>query len=80
MTQKKLVIKRATITTKYLDFNKIKPIVAKTGLNSENLDNIKSGKFQIKNLKLDFDENFKLKQDLAVGGDLKKVNIKISKN
>ncbi len=80
LTQKKLVIKRATITTKYLDFNKIKPIVAKTGLNSENLDNIKSGKFQIKNLKLDFDENFKLKQDFAVGGDLKKVNIKISKN
>ena len=57
---------------------KIKPILIKTGLKEENFKNIKSARFQIKDLKLEFDENFKLKQDFSIAGDINTANIKIS--
>ena len=63
LTQKKVVIKKVILSTKYLDFNKIKSLLKKTDLKEENFKNIKSARFQIKDLKLEFDENFKLKQD-----------------
>ena len=66
------------LSTKYLDFDKIKPILIKTGLKEENFKNIKRARFQIKDLKLEFDENFKLKKDFNVGGDINTANIKIS--
>ncbi len=78
LTQKKLVIKKAMLSTKYLDFNKIKPLFKKTDFKEENFKNIKSARFQIKDLKLEFDENFKLKQDFSIAGDIKTANIKIS--
>ena len=78
LTQKKVVIKKAILSTKYLDFNKIKPILIKTGLKEENFKNIKSARFQIKDLKLEFDENFKLKKNFNVAGDINTANIKIS--
>ena len=78
LTQKKIVIKKAILSTKYLNFNKVKPILIKTGLKEENFKNIKSARFQIKDLKLEFDENFKLKKDFNVIGDINTANIKIS--
>ncbi len=78
LTQKKLVIKKAMLSTKYLDFHKIKPILIKTGLKEENFKNIKRARFKIKDLKLEFDENFKLKKNFNVAGDINTANIKIS--
>ena len=78
LTQKKLVIKKVILSTKYLDFNKIKPLLNKTDFKGENFKNIKSARFQIKDLKLEFDENFKLKQDFSIAGDINTANIKIS--
>ena len=78
LTQKKLVIKQVILSTKYLDFNKIKPLLNKTDFKGENFKNIKSARFQIKDLKLEFDENFKLKQDFSIAGNINTANIKIS--
>ena len=78
LTQKKVVIKKVILSTQYLDFNKIKPLLRKTDLKEENFKNIKRARFQIKDLKLEFDENFKLKQNFSVGGDINTANIKIS--
>ena len=78
LTQKKLVIKKVLLSTMYLDFNKIKPIIKKAGFKEENFKNIKTARFQIKDLNLQFDENFKLKKELSVGGNIKDANIKIS--
>ena len=78
LTKKKIVIKKVSLSTKYLDFNKVKPLLTKFKLNNNSVKNISSAKFQIKDLNLEFDENFKLKQDLIVKGDIKSANIKIS--
>ena len=78
LNQKKIIIKEVIVSTKYLDFKNIKPILIKTGLKENNFKNIKKARFQIKDLKLEFDENFKLKKDLNVKGDIKTANIKIS--
>ena len=78
LIQKKIIIKQVIVSTKYLDFKNIKPILIKTGLKENNFKNIKKARFQIKDLKLEFDENFKLKKDLNVKGDIKTANIKIS--
>ena len=78
LTQKKLVINKVIVSTKYLDFNAIKPLLSKIGLKEDNFVNIKNAKFRIKDLKLEFDKNFKLKRDFNVGGDINTANIKIS--
>ena len=78
LTQKKVIVKKVILSTQYLDFNKIKPLLSKADLKEENFKNIKRARFQIKDLKLEFDENFKLKQDFSVGGDINTANIKIS--
>ena len=78
LTKKKLVIKKVIVSTKYIDFNNIKPLLSKTRLKEENFANIKKAIFQIKDLKLEFDENFKLKKDFKVVGDINTANIKIS--
>ena len=78
LTQKKIGIKKIVLSTEYLDFNKIKPILRKTNLKEENLSNIKNARFKIKDLKLEFDENSKLKKDFTIGGDINTANIRIS--
>jgi len=78
LTLEKVGVKKIILSTEYLDFNKIKPLLSKTDLKEENFKNIKSARFQIKDLKLEFDENFKLKHDFSVGGDINTANIKIS--
>ena len=78
LTQKKIIFKQVIVSTKYLDFKNIKPILIKTGLKENNFKNIKKARFRIKDLKLEFDENFKLKKDFNVKGDIKTANIKIS--
>ena len=78
LTQKKIVIKQIILSTKYLDFKNIKPILTKTGLKEDNIKYIKKARFQIKDLKLEFDENFNLKKDFNVKGDINTANIKIS--
>ena len=78
LNQKKIIIKEVIVSTKYLDFKNIKPILIKTGLKENNFKNIKKARFQIIDLKLEFDENFKLKKDFNVKGDINTANIKIS--
>jgi len=78
LTQKKLVIKKIILATKYIDFNKIKSLLNKTDLKEENFKNVKSARLQIKDLKLEFDENFKLKDNYSVSGDINTADIKIS--
>ena len=78
LTQKKIIFKQVIVSTKYLDFKNIKPILIKTGLKENNFKNIKKARFQIIDLKLEFDENFKLKKDFNVKGDINTANIKIS--
>ena len=68
----------SSLLRKYLEFNKIKPLLKIANFNLDNLKSIKKGKFQIKNLELEFDENFKLKTDFTVKGDINQTNIKIS--
>ena len=77
--EKKIAVKRISLTTEYLDFDKIKPLISKTQLKEESLKNIKSARFQIKNLELEFNENFKLKENFNISGIINTANIKISK-
>jgi len=77
--EKKLVVKRISLATEYLDFDKIKPLISKTQLKEESLKNIKSARFQIKNLELEFNENFELKENFNISGIINTANIKISK-
>ena len=78
LTKKKIVINDIILSTKYLDFNKTKPLFKKVKINKQNLKLIKNGKFKIKNLNLKFDENFNIKDNYKINGDLKSFNIKIS--
>tara|TARA_A100001011_G_scaffold371572_1_gene429074 strand:+ start:9645 stop:11477 length:1833 start_codon:yes stop_codon:yes gene_type:complete len=78
LIKKKIVIKKVILSTKYLEFNKIKYLPDKIGINRENLKNIKSARFQIKDLILEFNEDFKLKQNLSVGGDINSAVIKLT--
>ena len=78
LTKKKIVINDIILSTKYLDFNKTKPLFKKVNINKQNLKLIKNGKFKIKNLNLKFDENFNIKDNYKINGDLKSFNIKIS--
>ncbi len=78
LTKKKIVIKNVLLTTKYLDFNDIKPLFKKANVNNENLQLIKSGKLKIENLNLKFDENFKIKENYKINGNINSVNLKVS--
>ena len=78
ITQKKIFIKDVTLSTKYLDFDKIKSLIRKANIYNENLKFIKSGKLKVKNLNLEIDENLNVKNDYEVYGDLNSVNIKFS--
>ena len=78
LTKKKIVINDITLSTKYLDFIKIKPLLKKIKINKQNLKLIKNGKFKIKNLNLKLDENFNIKDNYKINGDLNSFNIKIS--
>ena len=78
LTEKKFVIKKIVLATKYLDLNKFKPLLKKTDLKEESFKNIKKARFQIKDLTLEFDENFKLKDNYSVSGDINTANIKIT--
>ncbi len=80
LIQKKLGIRRIVLATEYLDFDKIKPLINKTQLKKEeSLKNIKNARFQIKNLELEFNENFELKENFNIRGVINTANIKISK-
>ncbi len=78
LSQKKIVIEKVIFSTEYLDFNKVKPLLSKININEENFKNIKTAKFQINDLELEFDENFKIKNDFSIRGDIGTANIRIS--
>ena len=78
LTEKKIVINEIILTTQYLELNKIKPLLQKANINNENLKLISDGKLKIKNLNLKFDENFNIKNNYKVNGDINSVNIKFS--
>ena len=78
LSQKKIVIEKVIFSTEYLDFNKVKPLLSKININEENFKNIKTAKFQINDLELEFDENFKIKKDFSIRGDIGTANIRIS--
>ena len=78
LTKNKIIINDITLSTKYLDFDKIKPLIKKANIYNENFKLIKSGKLKVKNFNLKFDENFNVKNDYELEGDLNSVNIKFS--
>jgi len=78
LMERKVGVKRIMVETEYLDFNKTKPLIKKTQIKKETLKNIKSARFQVKNLELEFDKNFKLKDKFNVSGVVNTANIKIS--
>tara|TARA_B100002052_G_scaffold280810_1_gene289278 strand:+ start:9565 stop:11394 length:1830 start_codon:yes stop_codon:yes gene_type:complete len=78
LTQQKIVIKKIILSTKYLDFNKVKPLLKNTDMNEEILNYVKTAKFRIKDLKLEFDEKYNLKKDISIGGDIKSADLQIS--
>ena len=78
LLEKKLGIKKVLLTTKYLQLNEVKPLINKIGLNNDNLKKIQSAKFKIKNLELEFDKNFKLKQNFNFDGNIDSANLKVS--
>ena len=78
LTKKKIVINDISLSTKYLYFNEIKPIFKKVNINNQNLKLVKNGKFKIKNLNLNLDENFNIKDNYKINGDLNSFNIKIN--
>ena len=78
LTKKKIVINDISLSTKYLYFNEIKPLFKKVNINNQNLKLVKNGKFKIKNLNLNLDENFNIKDNYKINGDLNSFNIKIN--
>ncbi len=78
LIKKKLGIKRIIIATDYLDFKKIKSLNKKINLELDNLKNIKSAKFKVKRLELEFDEDFELKDNFSLSGNIRDANIKIT--
>ena len=78
LTKNKIIINDITLSTEYLDFDKIKPLIKKANIYNENFKLIKSGKLKVKNFNLKFDENFNVKNDYELEGDLNSVNIKFS--
>ena len=78
LIKKKIVINDISLSTKYLYFNEIKPLFKKININNQNLKLVKNGKFKIKNLNLNLDENFNLKDNYKINGDLNSFNIKIN--
>ena len=78
LTEKKIVINEIILTTQYLELNKIKPLFKEANINNENLKLISDGKLKIENLNLKFDENFNIKKNYKVNGDINSVNIKFS--
>ena len=80
LTKKKFIIQKVVLSTKYLDFKQMKPILLGMNLNEKILKNIKSARFQINDLNLEFDKNFKLNKDLNFSGKIDEANIKILDN
>ncbi len=78
LTKKNIVINDISLSTKYLYFNEIKPLFKKVNINNQNLKLVKNGKFKIKNLNLNLDENFNIKDNYKINGDLNSFNIKIN--
>ena len=78
LTKKKIVINDISLSTKYLYFNEIKPLFKKVNINNQNLKLVKNGKFKIKNFKLNLDENFNIKNNYKINGDLNSFKIKIN--
>ena len=78
LIEKKIIINEIILTTQYLEFSKIKPLFKEANINNENLKLISDGKLKIKNLNLKFDENFNIKNNYKVNGDINSVNIKFS--
>ena len=78
LVEKKLGVKKVLLATEYLDFNKIKPLIKQTQIKEGDLKNIKNARFRIKNLELEFDESFKLKDNFNISGIVNTANIKIS--
>ena len=78
LTKKRIVINDISLSTKYLYFNEIKPLFKKVNINNQNLKLVKNGKFKVKNLNLKLDENFNIKDNYKINGDLNSFNIKIN--
>ena len=78
-TEKKVGIKKIILSTDYLSFKEIKPLAKKIWPKTKNLENIKSAKFMVQNLKLEFDKNLKLKNNFKISGKVDSANIKFTK-
>ncbi len=78
LVRKKLIIKRAELSTEFLDFNKIKKLLKKNDQQIPGFKKIKSANLKIESLELIFDEDFKFNKDYKVIGKIKNVGIILS--
>ena len=79
LINKKIGVKRVVLGTNFIDFEKIKPLIKKSKFEQENFKRIKSLRFKIKKLELEFNENFELKENYKINGVIDTANIFISK-
>ena len=79
LINKKIEVKRVVLGTNFIDFEKIKPLIKKSKFEQENFKRIKSLRFKIKKLELEFNENFELKENYKINGVIDTANIFISK-
>ncbi len=78
LIKKKVGIKKIILATKYIDDKKLKQFTKQTKLKDERLKYIKNAKFQLERLELEFDKNYKLKDNYNVKGNINQAEIKIS--
>jgi len=80
LTNNKISIKKIVLETELLYLKDIKPLIKKTNLNEEIIDNIINARFKINNLKLEFDDSFKLRDNYIANGYIDNATVKIGSN
>ena len=80
LSKRRLAIKKIIIATEYLEFTEIKSILEQFNLKQENFKNIETARFKIKKLNLEFDKDFKLKDNFNFSGIIDNANIKLLNN
>ncbi len=80
LTNKKVSIKKIVLETELLYLKDIKPLIKKTNLNEEIIDNIINARFKINDLQLEFDDSFKLRDNYIANGYIDNATVKIGSN
>ena len=75
---KKVEVKRIIASTKKVDIVKIKPLLRKAKIDEKNLKLLKNGKVLLDSIELEFDENFKLKDNFKFTGAISNLYFTVS--